>query len=345
MLSPRNIILEIVCPAFGTILANLMFSAPYKDAKNAVNRGFLGDLNPTPWAFMLGNCCGWVTYGILNRNLWIFFANAPGFVLSVWLNLAAAKLQYEGHIATEMRKSFADYLEKSQREYQQSSSLRPLSVDTENPKQPTDDDGPIQRAMDFGKVVWDVTSQNSPAPAPHEQITLIIVVIWLAVISLICLADVDKHTKDLIVGCVVNLNLVFFYGAPLSTIFTVLKTRNSASIHIRTMITNTANGAFWTAYGLAVLDPFVYATNGVGACLGVVQMFLVFAFPRNTPLKETENSQVREKMTSKTDATTLENLVGDLKKDSADSDSSPIRTELDSIRRHSEHSVDEEISA
>ena len=35
--------------------------------------GRLGDLNPTPWAVMLGNCCGWVTYSILINNLFVFF--------------------------------------------------------------------------------------------------------------------------------------------------------------------------------------------------------------------------------------------------------------------------------
>ena len=59
----------------GTMLANLMFSAPYKDIQIAIQqRGHLGDLNPTPWAFMLGNCCGWVTYSFLKENYWIFFA-------------------------------------------------------------------------------------------------------------------------------------------------------------------------------------------------------------------------------------------------------------------------------
>jgi solute carrier family 50 protein (sugar transporter) len=272
MMSPGKIILEYVCPAMGTILANVMFSAPFRDVKKAVERGHLGDLNPTPWAFMLGNCCGWVTYAILIQNMWIFFANAPGFVLSVWLNMGAAKLQYEGFRAMEMRKSFATYLEQSS---------RPLSVPTGHSREAEEtQQRPLQKVTDFGKVVWEVTAQTKQAPTPHENITIAIVLIWLVNISLISLADFSQSTKELIIGCVVNLNLVFFYGAPLSTILTVLRTRNSVSIHIMTMATNTANGAFWTAYGLAVLDPFIYVPNGLGAALGVVQIFLVLTFPR-----------------------------------------------------------------
>ena len=70
MISAGKIILEYVCPAMGTILANVMFSAPFRDVKKAVERGHLGDLNPTPWAFMLGNCCGWITYAILIQNMY-----------------------------------------------------------------------------------------------------------------------------------------------------------------------------------------------------------------------------------------------------------------------------------
>ena len=88
------------------------------------------------------------------------------------------------------------------------------------------------------------------------------------------------ETRQWIVGILVNLNLVFFYGAPLSTIATVLQTKNSASIHLWTMMTNTGNGAFWTAYGLAVDDSFVSVPNGLGTLLGVIQMIFCMTFPR-----------------------------------------------------------------
>ena len=67
MVSAATIILEYVCPALGTIAANAMFFAPLSDVQKAIARGSLGDLNPLPWAFMLGNTCGWVTYSILTN--------------------------------------------------------------------------------------------------------------------------------------------------------------------------------------------------------------------------------------------------------------------------------------
>jgi solute carrier family 50 (sugar transporter) len=65
MVSATKIIMEYVCPALGTLAANQMFYAPFKDVQKAIERGSLGDLNPLPWAFMLGNCFGWLTYSVL----------------------------------------------------------------------------------------------------------------------------------------------------------------------------------------------------------------------------------------------------------------------------------------
>ena len=270
-------------------MGNYMFSAPARDLRKAVERGHLGDLNPTPWAFMLGNCCGWVTYAILTQNLWIFLGAAPGFVLSVWLNMGAAKLQYEGFRSTAMRESLVNFLGKQRYERGDSQhlSVPPGGGDCEEIQgTPAIMEGALQNVTDFPKLVWEVTSQQKEAPAPHETITIVMVLIWMATISLIAFADFSQSTKEFIVGCIVNVNLVFFYGAPLSTILTVLRTRNSASIHLLTMATNTANAMFWGAYGLAVLDPFVYASNGIGAALGVMQIFLVLTFPRIPALKE-----------------------------------------------------------
>ena len=67
-LTPTEIIFEYVCPTLGMIMANVMFAAPLQDLQTAVSIGLgLGDLNPTPFAFMLGNCIGWTTYGVITN--------------------------------------------------------------------------------------------------------------------------------------------------------------------------------------------------------------------------------------------------------------------------------------
>jgi solute carrier family 50 protein (sugar transporter) len=334
-LSASAIILEYICPGCGVLIGNTMFSAPYRDLQRAIARGEIGTLNPTPWAFMLGNCFGWVVYGILTENLFIFWGNAPGFLLSVYLNLGAVKLLYQRHHSTEMRKSIVTYLSNQQGSSSSSSSsskqllgtagLDPLVLVSEQPlvsstttrldqlvessseEQPvpsnttndtnTNTPTTITANKDdrhWATVVWNVTSQSTPAPAPHETLVLSIVTIWTICMSLLGFAaSLDSQTRELIVGTLVNLNLVFFYGAPLSTIYTVLRESNSSSIHTWTMTMNTLNGTFWFAYGLAVLDPIVYVPNGLGTLLGVVQIILVVLYPREEAVAATSLSMAR----------------------------------------------------
>ena len=99
------------------IVANFMFAAPLKSIRHSIAIGTLGTLNPTPWAFMTGNCIGWVTCSFLINNLFVFFTNAPGLILSIWFNMAAAKLQYCDRISGNMRSSFVALLDSHRRSF------------------------------------------------------------------------------------------------------------------------------------------------------------------------------------------------------------------------------------
>jgi hypothetical protein len=69
-------------------------AAPIYDLRQALKRGRLGGLNPIPWAFMAGNCLGWIAYGYYTKDPFIVAGNLPGFLVSLWLNSGAAKVQY-----------------------------------------------------------------------------------------------------------------------------------------------------------------------------------------------------------------------------------------------------------
>lgn len=278
----------------GCIIANFMFSAPFKDVRRAVERGSLGNLNPTPWAVMTGNCTGWVTYSYLIQNQFVFWANAPGLILSIWLNMAAAKLQYCDRMAISMRSSFIQLLDTNRQSFVLPKGERRAlggdfdeegagEADMENPRTAyaVNTNG-VQTFTNLRKMALDVTMQKTEAPAPHEKVVVGVVTIWIAIISLISFLKLDHRQKELIVGITVNINLLFFYGAPLSTIVTVLKTRDSVSIHRLTMLTNTANGAFWTAFGFGTMDYFILVPNGIGVLLGAIQMILCLVVPSRT---------------------------------------------------------------
>ncbi len=52
----------------------------------------------------------------------------------------------------------------------------------------------------------------------------------------------------------------------------VVRTRNSASILLPLTLMNLLNALLWTIYGLALLDPYVYLPNGIGAVLSLAQV-------------------------------------------------------------------------
>jgi solute carrier family 50 (sugar transporter) len=259
MASASTILLEYVCPTMGGIVGSYMFFAPFQDVQKALGIGSLGDLNPLPWAFTLGNCIGWVFYAILIGNLFVLVPNMIGLFLSVWFNLAASKLLYQQQFAPIATHS---------------------STDQEDGDD-GDDDDENNKPQD---------ASVKPSAPSYDYYVMAMVILWATLIALVGFAkDWSLESKQWIVGISANINLLFFYGAPLSTIATVLQTRNTASIHVLTMITNTANGCFWAAYGFAIFDYLIFVPNGIGALLGFVQFALYITFPRKIISLENNN--------------------------------------------------------
>lgn len=142
-----------------------------------------------------------------------------------------------------------------------------------------DGNNDIHTFANIRKMAINITIQKASIPAPHEKVVVTIVSIWIATISILYFLHLTIEQWKLIIGFIVNINLLFFYGAPLSTIYTVLSLRNSNSIHRPTMLLNTANAVFWTAFGIGTLDWFIIVPNGLGAILGFVQMILRLIVP------------------------------------------------------------------
>ena len=92
--STEYILLDLLCPSLGVMLATLTFAAPVTSLRRRLSKGSLGDLNPTPWAVMTGNCAGWIAYSYLTHDVFVLLANVPGLLVSMWLNFGAIKLQY-----------------------------------------------------------------------------------------------------------------------------------------------------------------------------------------------------------------------------------------------------------
>lgn len=243
----------------------------------------MGDLNPLPWVFMMGNCYGWVFYSFLIGNYYVFFANAPGLVVSVWLNLQAVKLRYLAHHEKFLQEALASALSDEDSRAALLSGTRKVPIDEITPPTITTGVSPPTATRSSPPASWEVVvakKHQQPPPIEHDIWSLGMILTWLAITSLVAFGQaLEKNTQELIVGISVNINLVSFLGAPLSTIWTVLRTRSSSSIHVPTMLTNTANSVFWSAYGIAIQDWFIAVPNSLGVILGVVQILLRLVFP------------------------------------------------------------------
>ena len=144
-------------------------------------------------------------------------------MLSVWLNIGAAKLQY-------LEKY--NVLDSAQSQFESSYALR-LEVNTE-------EDGVHDNNSAFEPNQTELIRPREkdfilPSATRHEYFVIMILVVWGFILSSIVFMPMSNDFRADIIGVVVNLNLVVFYGAPLSSIAIVFKTKSSKSIHKRTL--------------------------------------------------------------------------------------------------------------
>jgi solute carrier family 50 protein (sugar transporter) len=82
-----------------------------------------------------------------------------------------------------------------------------------------------------------------------------------------------------VLGLFASSLFIILSGSPLSTIRTVMKDKNSASILGQLTIAQVVNTLLWSVYGLAVRNRFVWGPNVVGFGLGIIQLALKISFP------------------------------------------------------------------
>ena len=230
----KDIVFSYICPSLGCIVSAAMYAAPVQDLKLALASKEQGTLNPVPWAVMTGNCLGWCVYGYYTHDPFMLASNFPGLIVSIWLNIGAAKLQYHQN---------AILLHRNEQENENEEEYR-----------------------------------HSLMFVPQEILLLRILMVWLIILITVgWLGLVQNQAR--VIGILVNINLLFFYGAPLQTLRTVIREKSSDSIHRPTMIMNIFNTSFWSFYGLARNDPVIYIPNLFGSGLIFLQVMLSCWYP------------------------------------------------------------------
>ncbi len=160
---------------------------------------------------------GWVAYAFATENIFVLVSNLPGLILSIWLNAGAAKLQY------------IEKYETMQSLVRNDHSLRLEEEDNEDNGRSSTSTGDDEQRRE------DREDMNLPTSTSHEFWVISILIVWGLTLSSVVFIPMSNRDRGDIIGIVVNLNLVIFYGAPLSTIIQVFKTRSSVSIHRKTL--------------------------------------------------------------------------------------------------------------
>ncbi|KAL7558703.1 hypothetical protein ACA910_013420 [Epithemia clementina (nom. ined.)] len=316
---------KIICPSLGAIMATCMFGAPIMDLRKALLKGKLGDLNPFPWMMMTGNCLGWIVYGYYldPRDVFVVAANLPGFVISLWLNFGAAKLQYKELLEDIRERQAKEHLPKQDgllsnghgglsnghgglsNGHHISNGSTP--IENGGTSSPTEEEYQRQFLLlqttkkKRRKQLEEERQYYNPenlVSVPQEVGLLRVLSVWIAVLVWVGWIGDSRQKAVNTIGVVVNLNLVFFYGAPLQTMQRVIFIdRHSNTIHRPTMYMSLACSSFSFLYGAAKVDPVIMLPNAIGVTLGLAQFLLCFCFPQKQTVADQLDEEIGTQLT------------------------------------------------
>ena len=239
-----------VAPMLGAGLANTMFFSGLPEVMEKRREGGLGDFNPLPMPIIFGNTLGWLVYSLLTRDPFVAAANAPGLLLSGWYVLTTVKL------ATSEVAKRIEVL-----------SLVMAAVHTAS-------------ALLCAFVL----------PTRAAMVALYGVVCNAILLACLCLEIQNhgpsraRHAHESNVIDALNHRIACTdYGAPLSSIGAVLRSRSAASIYFPTVAVNGINGLFWSMYAVAIKDRYLLVPNAIGVALALTQAALCFLFRPKRP--------------------------------------------------------------
>ena len=310
MMDWKIIISEYVCPSLGCFIASAVFAAPIHDLSKALKLGSLGNLNTVPWSIMTGNCLGWCSYAYCTNDPFVLAANLPGLILSFWLNIGAAKLQYLKQIQNNDTKTIRSNNNNNNNnndvgfEDENNENNNNNNRNKNNNNNADADADNIRRRIvnNFNNHINITTntttttasssssSSSSLTSSSQDVLFLRVISIWSIIIVCVGWLGILHGYEQKIIGILVNINLIFFYGAPLQTMKTVFETKSSNSIHTPTVTMNVINAIFWISYGLAKNDIIIYGPNGIGLLLGITQgtLCLIYSSSSSSPSKHIE---------------------------------------------------------
>ena len=87
-----EIVTRTIAPILGFLLANVMFFASVPELQKYRKMNEWGSLNSHPYPIVVCNCIGWMMYGSVIKDYWVFVSNFPGLLVSVYALMIALTL-------------------------------------------------------------------------------------------------------------------------------------------------------------------------------------------------------------------------------------------------------------
>ena len=102
------------------------------------------------------------------------------------------------------------------------------------------------------------------------------VTFWIFMILIVGIILQGANPSKNMIGILCDIISIGYYAAPLSTIYIVIKTGDTSSLHVPTILANLMNAIMWFVYGLAgIQDLLVWLPNGLGVLLAMLQLAVI----------------------------------------------------------------------
>jgi len=108
--------------------------------------------------------------------------------------------------------------------------------------------------------------------------------------------DSQQNVPAFTLGLMATIFNILMYGAPLSVIATVIKTRSVEYMPFLLSFFTTINSSMWLTYGIYVGDIWVSIPNACGVILGVIQLAIYAVYSSALPYDELEAQATDEEI-------------------------------------------------
>ncbi|GJP46350.1 hypothetical protein CLOM_g5649 [Closterium sp. NIES-68] len=113
---------------------------------------------------------------------------------------------------------------------------------------------------------------------------------FLLLFSSLLFTAVPPASRSAVAGNFATLFTVVMFGAPLSSLSVVLRTRSVEFMPLPLSLMSFVCSTSWLAYGVYVQDTYVIVPNALGSLLGIIQLCIYYAVSREGRRKSEDNA-------------------------------------------------------